>query len=140
MLLASAMAGIAFNATRLGLVHAFALPLGNKFGIPHSFANAIMLPPVVAYNAPANLDGYARVAALLEPVKPAAAHDAAGIVARLRADIGIAQTLADFGVTEAHFEQIVDEALLSGNVAVNPRAPSREDMFGLLRHRMAGTF
>ncbi|CAH2803212.1 MAG: hypothetical protein CPDRYMAC_5582 [uncultured Paraburkholderia sp.] len=74
------------------------LPLGNKFGIPHDLVNAIMLPPVIAYNASANVDGYARVAALLEPRKPAgsaaqladsAAHEAAGIVACLRADIGI---------------------------------------------------
>lgn len=145
MLLASAMAGIAFNATRLGLVHAFALPLGNKFGIPHGLVNAIMLPPVIAYNASANVDGYARVAALLEPetgarLADAAAHEAAVIVARLRADIGITKTLADFGVSEPRFGAIVDEAMLSGNVAVNPRAPSREDMFGLLRHGVAGTF
>ncbi|WP_322103161.1 iron-containing alcohol dehydrogenase [Paraburkholderia sp. J41] len=146
MLLASAMAGIAFNATRLGLVHAFALPLGNKFGIPHGLVNAIMLPPVIAYNASANVDGYARVAALLEPetgarlADAAAAHEAAVIVARLRADIGITKTLADFGVSEPRFGAIVDEAMLSGNVAVNPRAPSREDMFGLLRHGVAGTF
>nr|WP_172811948.1 iron-containing alcohol dehydrogenase [Burkholderia sp. PAMC 28687] len=47
MLLASAMVGIAFDATRLGLVHAFAVPLGNKFGIARGLVNATMLPPVM---------------------------------------------------------------------------------------------
>lgn len=136
MLLASAMAGIAFNATRLGLVHAFALPLGNKFGIAHGMANAIMLPAVMTYNAPANVEGYAKVAALLgEPTAGRAAH----AVLELRRDIGITQTLADFGVTENRFDEIIDEAMLSGNVAVNPRHPGREDMATLLRHGIAGT-
>ncbi|MDP9156412.1 MAG: iron-containing alcohol dehydrogenase [Pseudomonadota bacterium] len=136
MLLASAMAGIAFNATRLGLVHAFALPLGNKFGIAHGLVNAIMLPAVIAYNASSNVEGYAKVAALLgESTADRTAH----AVLELRRDIGITQTLADFGVTEDRFDEIIDEAMQSGNVAVNPRYPSREDLTVLLRHGMAGT-
>jgi alcohol dehydrogenase len=144
MLLASAMAGIAFNATRLGLVHAFALPLGNKFGIPHGLVNAIMLPAVMAYNALSNVAAYARVASLLgEDVSglplEEAARRAAHAVVKLRADIGITQSLADFDVTEDRFTEIIDEAMTSGNVAVNPRHPSHEDMAGLLRHGIAGT-
>ncbi|WP_144140828.1 iron-containing alcohol dehydrogenase [Paraburkholderia sp. BCC1884] len=144
MLLASAMAGIAFNATRLGLVHAFALPLGNKFGIAHGLANAIMLPSVMAYNASHNIAGYAAVAELLNDgekwKKPIdAARYAAHAVATLRRDVGITRTLSDFGVTERDFDEIIDEAMKSGNVLVNPRFPSREDMAALLRHGMHGT-
>jgi len=144
MLLASAMAGIAFNATRLGLVHAFALPLGNKFGIAHGLVNAIMLPAVMAYNASSNPEAYARVAALLGedvtglPNGEAASH-AALAVQNLRRDIGITQTLADFGVTEDRFDEIIGEAMQSGNVAVNPRRPTADDMAALLRHGIAGT-
>jgi alcohol dehydrogenase len=56
-----------------------------------------------------------------------------------RRDIGITQTLADFGVTEDRFDEIIDEAIKSGNTAVNFRHLSREDMTVLLRHGMAGT-
>ena len=65
MLLASALAGMAFNATRLGYVHSFALPLGAKFKIPHGLVNAIMLPVVMRFNVPGNLTAFARIAALL---------------------------------------------------------------------------
>ncbi|WP_438396110.1 iron-containing alcohol dehydrogenase [Caballeronia sp. DA-9] len=145
MLLASAMAGIAFNATRLGLVHAFALPLGNKFGIPHGLVNAIMLPAVMAYNASANPDAYARVAALLGHdvaglSNSEAANHAAQAVHVLRQDIGITQTLADFGVTPACFDAVIGEAMTSGNVAVNPRYPTADDMAMLLSRGIDGTF
>ena len=64
MLIASSLAGIAFNRIRLGLVHAFALPLGNKFHIPHGLVNGIMLPAVMQFNLPGNLPKYARIAEL----------------------------------------------------------------------------
>jgi alcohol dehydrogenase class IV len=70
MLLASAMAGIAFNATRLGLGHAFALPLGRKFGIAHGLVNAIMLPAVIAYNPSSNVEGYSRSPRCLANPRP----------------------------------------------------------------------
>ncbi|WP_374652410.1 iron-containing alcohol dehydrogenase, partial [Rhizorhabdus sp.] len=62
MLLASTIAAMAFNSTRLGLVHAFAMPLGAKFGIPHGLVNAIMLPEVMRFNHLANPRKFARIA------------------------------------------------------------------------------
>lgn len=55
LLLASTIAAMAFNSTRLGLVHAFAMPLGARFHIPHGLVNAIMLPAVMRFNLPGNL-------------------------------------------------------------------------------------
>jgi len=43
MLYASNIAGIAFACSRLGIVHAMALPLGAFFHVPHGVANAILL-------------------------------------------------------------------------------------------------
>src|SRR3546814_3469252 len=62
MLLASTIAAMAFNNTRLGLVHAFAMPLGAQFHIPHGLVNAIMLPAVMRFNLTGNLKKYARIA------------------------------------------------------------------------------
>jgi len=143
MLLASALAGMAFNRVRLGLAHAFALPLGNHFHIPHGLANAIMLTPVMRFNVPANVPGYAKVAELLgESVTGLDPRDAAErsvqAVRQLKRDIGMIQTLADFGLTEDRFDQIVDEAMTSGNIPVNPRMPNRDDMLGILRQAMTG--
>jgi alcohol dehydrogenase class IV len=138
MLLASTLAAMAFNSTRLGLVHAFAMPLGSKFHIPHGIVNAIMLPAVMRYNVPGNLVKFAHIAEIFgEPIAHLSLREAAdrSVVAieSLKADIGITAKLSQFGMTEADIDSVVDEALLSGNVSVNPRQPTREDMKDLLR-------
>lgn len=138
MLLASTIAAMAFNSTRLGLVHAFAMPLGARFHIPHGLVNAIMLPAVMRFNLPGNLGKYVRIAEIFgEPVAGLSPRDAAerSVVAveRLKADVGITARLGAFGLTEADFDSVVDEAMQSGNVPVNPRKPTHDDMKALLR-------
>ncbi|OZA91291.1 MAG: alcohol dehydrogenase [Burkholderiales bacterium 34-67-9] len=138
MLLASTIAAMAFNSTRLGLVHAFAMPLGAKFGIPHGLVNAIMLPEVMRFNHLANPRKFARIAEIFGektaslPVEEVAALSVSAIE-KLRLDVGITAKLSNFGVTEGRFDEIVDEAMLSGNVPVNPRQPTKDDMKALLR-------
>jgi len=138
MLLASTLAAMAFNSTRLGLVHAYAMPLGSRFHIPHGLANAIMLPVVMRFNLPGNLDKFARIAEIFgEPIAGLSLRDAAerSVVAieSLKADVGITAKLGDFGMTEADLDAVAGEAMLSGNVAVNPRQPTLETMKALLR-------
>jgi alcohol dehydrogenase len=51
MLLASTMAGIAMNPTRLGLAHALAMPLGSwSLRVPHGISIAVTLPVVMEFN------------------------------------------------------------------------------------------
>lgn len=138
MLIASALAGIAFNQTRLGYVHAFSMPLGSRFKIPHGLVNAITLPPVMQFNLPGNLAAFARIAELLgERLEGLTLREAAQrsvqAVVDLKADIGITQTLADFGATEDSYDDIIDEALKSGNCPVNPRQATRADFRAMLR-------
>ena len=137
LLLASTIAAMAFNSTRLGLVHAFAMPLGARFHIPHGLVNAIMLPAVMRFNLPGNLGKYARIAEIFgEQIKDLSLHEAAkrSVVAieSLKADVGITAKLSQFGVTEADFDSVVLQALLFGKVPVNPRKPTRDDMKALL--------
>ncbi|WP_029032331.1 iron-containing alcohol dehydrogenase [Salinarimonas rosea] len=138
MLLASTIAAMAFNSTRLGLVHAFAMPLGAKFHIPHGLVNAILLPAVMRYNLPGNLPKYAHIAEIFgERVENrslrAAAERSVEAIEQLKQDIGITAKLSAFGLSEDRFDEVVDEALQSGNVPVNPRQPTREAMKAILR-------
>jgi alcohol dehydrogenase len=141
MLLASTIAAMAFNSTRLGLVHAFALPLGARFHIPHGLVNAIMLPAVMRFNLPGNLPKYARIAEIFgERVAHLSLVEAAersvAAIERLKLDIGITAKLGQFGMAEGDLDGVVDEAMQSGNVPVNPRQPTRDDMKALLRLEM----
>lgn len=139
MMLASTMAGIAMNPTRLGLAHALAMPLGS-FGlqIPHGLAIAITLPVVMEFNYLAHFDRYAAVArALGERVDHLSARDAAArsldAVRRLSQDIGIPSGLGQLGFKEEHIDCVAAEAIKSGNVAVNPRRASEDDLRCILR-------
>ena len=71
--------------------------------------------------------------------EPSAARDArragraASAVAQLANDIGIPKGLSQFGLTEQHVPDVIDEAMKSGNVVVNPRATSKEELAAILR-------
>jgi len=141
MLLASLIAAMAFNTTRLGIAHALALPLGAHFKIPHGTVNAILLPEVMQFNIIGNVAKFAEIASIFgEKVEHLTMREAAerSVVAirRLKEDIGIVQTLSDFGLEEKHLDLIAEEAMLSGNIAVNPRKPSIEDLKNICRAAM----
>lgn len=53
MLTASFYAGVAITASGTTAVHALSYPLGGKYHIPHGVSNAILLAPVMRFNAPA---------------------------------------------------------------------------------------
>lgn len=53
MSLASTYAGFAFTRANVGYVHAIAHQFGGKYHTPHGLANAIMLPKVLRFSAPA---------------------------------------------------------------------------------------
>ena len=138
MLLASTMAGMAMNSTRLGLAHALAMPLGSwGLKIPHSIAIAVTLPLVMEFNHVAAPERFAAVARALGESADGSPADAArrapAAVARLACDIGIPKGLSAFGLREEHVDSVIEEAMKSGNVGVNPRSTSREELADILR-------
>jgi len=142
MMLASTMAGIAMNPTRLGLAHALAMPLGSwDLRVPHGVVLAITLPNVMEFNYRAEPDRFVDVArALGEAVdglpRRAAAARSVSAVRELAADIGIPKGLGEFGVSAKHVRPVVDEAMKSGNVPVNPRRTCAEDLARILEQSL----
>jgi alcohol dehydrogenase len=139
MMLASTMAGIAMNPTRLGLAHALAMPLGSwNLHVPHGMVLAMLLPLAMEFNYLAEPDRFVDVAqAMGEPVEHLsrleAARSAVEVVRVLARDIGIPTSMKSFGLTEEHIKPVVEEAMKSGNIPVNPRKVSAADLENMLR-------
>ena len=62
MALGQYIAGMGFSNVGLGIVHSMAHPLGALYATPHGVANAIILPTVMEYNAPATGEKYRDIA------------------------------------------------------------------------------
>jgi alcohol dehydrogenase len=138
VMLAATMAGIAMNPTRLGLAHALAMPLGSwDIRAPHGVVLAVTLPAVMEFNHLAEPDRFADVARALGAdvgglSRLEAAHCAVSAVRSLAHDIGIPAGLSSYGFREEHIPAVADEAIRSGNVPVNPRRTSVEDLRAIL--------
>jgi len=101
MALGQYIAGMGFSNVGLGIVHSMAHPLGALYDTPHGVANAIILPTVMEYNAPATGEKYRDIAKAmgvegvdamtLEEARAAAIN----AVKQLSTDVGIPADLKD---------------------------------------------
>lgn len=143
MLLASLLAGMAFRHTRLGIAHALAMPLGSwDIRLPHGLANALVLPYVMEFNLPGNLEGYAEIAIAMgessgDTLRETALKSVKAVKELIR-DIGLPKNLKSVGVKREDFDRISQEAMKSGNLAVNPRICKKEDLISILEASYEG--
>ena len=129
MMRAVVTASLAFSNTRLGNVHAMALPLGGWCHVAHGTAVAVLLPHVMEFNRSAAPDRYATVAEALGAKKdPKAAVDH---IFRLNETIGIPMHLGPLGVDQGAIPSMAKDAMLSGNILVNPRTTTQPDIEAL---------
>ncbi|MCI6099720.1 MAG: iron-containing alcohol dehydrogenase [Selenomonas sp.] len=134
MLTGSLFAGIAFSWARLGDVHAMSHPVSAYFDVPHGVANAILLPTVMEFNALAddgkyeNIYDYIALNPSSEYFEP---QDLVELLKELNESLGIPACLADVGVKADNFDAMADDAMKSGNIAVNPRTTTKKDILAL---------
>ncbi|MGI6083952.1 MAG: iron-containing alcohol dehydrogenase [Acetivibrionales bacterium] len=143
MQMASLIAALAFNVTRLGNAHALVMPLGSRFGVPHGEGNAILLPHVMEFNYLAAPKQHIEIARLFGEnteglPESEAAYLAVIAVKKLLRDIGITHGLSKYGVREEHLADIAKEAYTSGNVPVNPRNTTVDDLVSICRKACDG--
>ncbi len=125
MLIGSMLAGQAFANSPVAAVHALAYPLGGHFGIPHGLSNALVLPHVLRFNAPACGRLYAEIARDACPdLPPEADADAfvAGIT-RLCADVGLPPRLREAGVPWDAIAMLAEDAMKQTRLLVNNPRP-----------------
>jgi maleylacetate reductase len=125
------LAGTSFAVTGSGLHHKICHVLGGRYGLPHAQTHAIMLPYVLAFNAPGAPDAASRIGQALGSEHPAAALQA------LAAQLGLPSGLREIGLGE---DQLAEAARLIEPVvpADNPVPASAAALQVLLRHAWAG--
>lgn len=138
MLMGSLLAGLAFNNTRLGNCHALSHPVSAIYGVPHGVANAILIPHIMEFNLQAAPELYADIAEDMGEVLDnltmmEQAQKAVDAVRKLAIDIGIPDNFQSFGVDHSKIEKMAQDALLSGNIAVNPRVTHHDDVVNLYK-------
>ena len=131
MMRAVVSASLAFSNTRLGNVHAMALPLGGWCHVAHGTAVAVLLPHVMDFNRMAAEEKFALVGEALGTRKDATL--AVRRVFDLNEAVGVGSHLRKYGVTEDAIPNMTKDAMLSGNIAVNPRTTTAKDIEALYR-------
>ncbi|WP_049937451.1 iron-containing alcohol dehydrogenase [Haloplanus natans] len=140
MSLAATLAGQAFVNSGLGAVHALTYPLGMECGLGHGLANGVLLPHVMRYNVPAEVDRFADLADLLgEQRRPgesdrAFADRSVEAVFDLLADVNVPTSIAEYGDFDREtFADFADVAFEHSehNIDRNPRRMDREDVIGV---------
>jgi protocatechuate 3,4-dioxygenase beta subunit len=135
------LAGSTFAVTGSGLHHKICHILGGRYDLPHAQTHAIMLPYVLAFNAPGAPDAARQIgralaggglaSAGLDGAAPAAA------LQRLAGQLGLPRGLHEIGLRE---EQIAEAARLIEPVvpADNPVPAGAAALQALLRRAWAG--
>ena len=139
MMLGAHHAGIAFSNASVALVHGMSRPIGAFFHVPHGLSNAMLLPAVTAWSAPAALGRYADCARAMGLAGADLGDQAAVAVlleelAALNRDLGVPTPRAH-GISAARWDELTSEmarqALASGSPANNPRVPDAAEIVAL---------
>ena len=139
MALGQYIAGMGFSNVGLGIDHSMAHPLSAVYDIPHGTACAILLAPVLKFNAPATGERYREIARAMgvdnvdgmtqEEYRAAAI----AAVAKLSSDVGIPTKLSELGVKAEDIDFLAQSALVDACTPGNPRDVTKEEIAEIYR-------
>lgn len=146
-MLGAMQGGIAFSNSSVALVHGMSRPIGAHFHVPHGLSNAMLLPAVTAWTAPAAMTRYADCARAMGVAEDGEGDQSA--VARLLEELSALNRDLDvpspaaWGIDAARWNDLVPlmctQALASGSPANNPRVPGEAEMAVLYARAWEGT-
>jgi alcohol dehydrogenase class IV len=111
------LASVGIGRVPWGASHGIGHQLGGVAGVPHGHTSCVMLPSVMRWNRDHVQVPLARIAqAFGEP-----GADAADLVQRLIAELGMPTRLADVKVGPEHHDRIAEASMQSPMVKANPR-------------------
>ncbi|WP_296680553.1 iron-containing alcohol dehydrogenase [Novosphingobium sp.] len=139
MMLGALQGGIAFSNSSVALVHGMSRPIGAHFHVSHGLSNAMLMPVVTRWSAPAALPRYADCARAMALADNTVSDQ--GAVGRLvealqqtNADLKVPSP-RDYGIDKGRWDDIVplmaSQALASGSPANNPRVPDVDEITAL---------
>ena len=124
MLLGSFLIGIAFSASRLGVVHGLAHPLGARFNIPHGQVCAVCLPVAIEFNRKVVNEKY-------KDMSDAIGQDLLERIRFLLTELNIKNPFS--GQKIKNQESLIREVVKSGSTKHNPREVTGGDVKMLLK-------
>lgn len=150
MQLGACFAGMAIEASMLGVAHALANPLTAILGVPHGQAVGLMMPHVVRFNSPVAEKQYNELFRLLEPEQTeisnetSAADRIASLFQHWLARAGLATSLTqlpqwpaplkeDANAVDAMIGSLAASAVKQWTATFNPRVATELDMQSLYR-------
>jgi maleylacetate reductase len=124
------LCGNVLGSTTMGLHHKLCHVLGGTLGLPHAATHTVVLPHVLAFNAPAAPEASAALARALDTDDPVRA------LWELTGRLGTPRSLRGLGMAEGDIERVVDLAVASPYA--NPRPVDAGDVDALVRAAWAG--
>ncbi|MGF3023402.1 iron-containing alcohol dehydrogenase [Methylobacterium aquaticum] len=136
MMMAALEGGMTFQKG-LGAVHSMSHALGGLKAkrLHHGTLNAVILPHLLRFNAPAC---EAKYGALRQAMGLPEGADLAAAIEALNRDLGLPTDLAAMGVTEAECEALIPRAVEDHSTATNGRPVGAEDFRELFRASLHG--
>jgi maleylacetate reductase len=126
------LSAVAFASAGSGLHHKICHVLGGAYDLPHAQTHAVVLPYVLAFNAPAAPEAESRIAAAFGTDTALAGLDA------LRTALDAPRALKDYGLAEQNIAEAAG-LILPAIPASNPRPVTTADLEELLHAAYAGS-
>ncbi len=133
MLVASSMAGMAFNHSDVASVHCMAEALGGKYDAPHGMCNSIILPYMMEYNKSYCPEKYAKIAERMgyDFVDASeGAEKAVKGIKKMNEELGI-PSIHETALKKEDIEELAKISAENLSNESNPRPMSKEDYVGL---------
>lgn len=144
MMMGSYLAGMGLAMAGVGAVHALAYPMGAIYDVPHGIGNGLLLPYVLEYNYPGNIDKFSNMAVYMDQdIDGLSSRENASLVSEavfeLAEDIGVPMTLTELDIPEDSIPEMAQSAMqVAVPIANNPRPMTVEAATEIYRKAYEG--
>lgn len=141
LMLGALQGGIAFSNSSVALVHGMSRPIGAHFHVAHGLSNAMLMPVVTQWSAPAALGRYADCGRAMglasdEESDQSAVGRLVDALHEINATLKVPSP-RDYGIDQARWDELLplmaEQALASGSPGNNPRVPNAGEIVALYR-------